>query len=224
MSTPMGDAATVEARLRQLHVIPVIVIDDPERALALAEALAEGGLPCAEVTLRTLGATAALERIAKARPDFLVGAGTVLTTDQADRALDSGAQFAVAPGMNARVVEHCLTIGLPMFPGVCTPSEVEAALALGLRTLKFFPAEPAGGVKYLRAISAPYGDVSFIPTGGITRDSLGDYLAERRVVACGGSWMAPSEWIAAGEFDDIRDETRRVVDLVKTLCDRMVPA
>lgn len=224
MSTSMGDTAAVEARLRQLHVVPVIVIDDPERALALAEALAEGGLPCAEVTFRTLGATAALERIAKAWPSFLVGAGTVLTTDQADRALDSGAQFAVAPGMNARVVEHCLEIGLPMFPGVCTPSEVEAALALGLRTLKFFPAEPAGGVKYLKAISAPYRDVSFIPTGGITRDSLGDYLAERCVVACGGSWMAPSEWIAAGEFDDIRDETQRVVDLVKTLCDRMVPA
>ncbi len=215
MSTSTGDTTTIEARLRQIHVVPVIVIDDPERAIPLAEALAEGGLPCAEVTFRTLGAIAALERIAKARPDFLVGAGTVLTTDQADRALDFGAQFAVAPGLNATVVEHCLKIGLPMFPGVCTPSDIEAALALGVRTVKFFPAEPTGGIKYLKAIAAPYGDVSFIPTGGITRDSLGDYLAERRVVACGGSWMAPAEWIAAGEFENIRDETRRVVELVK---------
>lgn len=224
MSLPTGGTHGIEARLRQIRVVPVIVIDDPAHAVPLAEALAEGGLPCAEVTFRTPGAVAALERIAKARRDFLVGAGTVLTTEQADRALDAGAQFAVAPGLNPRVVERCLEIGLPMFPGVCTPSELEAAMALGLRTVKFFPAEPAGGVKYLRAIAAPYGDVSFIPTGGVTRESLGDYLSFRRVVACGGSWMAPSDWITAGAFESIRDETRRVVDLVKDLHDRLVPA
>jgi 2-dehydro-3-deoxyphosphogluconate aldolase/(4S)-4-hydroxy-2-oxoglutarate aldolase len=212
------------SRLRALRVVPVIVINDPKHAIPLAEALAEGGLACAEVTFRTAGAVQALARIASARPDFLVGAGTVLTTDQADMARDAGAHFAVSPGMNARVVEHCLKIGLPMYPGVCTPSEVEAALALGLRTVKFFPAEPAGGVRYLKAIAAPYPGLEFMPTGGITRDSLGGYLSFRRVVACGGSWMAPSEWIREGTFDLVRDETQRVVQLVNDIQDRLVTA
>ena len=219
MSAPNS---SVVARLRTLRVVPVIIIDNPNQAIPLAEALAEGGIACAEITFRTPGAVEALARIAKARPDFLIGAGTVLTTEQADRALASGAQFAVAPGMNARVVAHCLEIGLPIFPGVCTPSEVEAALELGLRTVKFFPAEPAGGIRYLKAIAAPYGDVEFMPTGGITRDTLGDYLSYRRVVACGGSWMAPAEWIATGAFDLIRDETQRVVHLVNDIQDRLV--
>jgi 2-dehydro-3-deoxyphosphogluconate aldolase/(4S)-4-hydroxy-2-oxoglutarate aldolase len=213
---------SVVSRLRQLRVVPVIVINDPKQAIPLAEALAEGGLPCAEITFRTPGAIDALTRIASGRPDFLVGAGTVLTTDQADRARDAGAHFAVAPALNARVVERCLEIGLPMYPGVCTPSEVEAALALGLRTVKFFPAEPSGGVRYLKAIAAPYSDVQFMPTGGITRDSLGDYLSFKRVVACGGSWMAPAEWIREGTFDLVRDETQRVVQLVNDIQDRLV--
>ena len=210
-------AASVVTRMRVLRVVPVIIVNDPDQAIPLAEALADGGLPCAEITFRTPGASEALARIAKARPDFLVGAGTVLTAEQADRALDSGAQFAVAPGMNARVVEHCLKIGLPMYPGICTPSDIETALALGLRTVKFFPAEPAGGVRYLQAIAAPYGDLDFMPTGGITRDTVAGYLGFNRVVACGGSWMAPAEWIAAGAFDQIRNETRRVVELVNQL-------
>lgn len=222
MTTAEGGSTSVEARLRRLRVVPVIVIDDPNQAVPLAEALAEGGLPCAEVTFRTKGASAALERIAKARPDFLVGAGTVLTTEQADRALGSGAQFAVAPGLSARVVEHCQKIGLPMFPGICTPSDVEAALALGLRTLKFFPAEPAGGLKYLKAIAAPYGAIEFIPTGGLTRRSLAEYLPFPRVAACGGSWMAPAEWISSGAFAHICEETQRVVQLVGEIHDRMV--
>ena len=221
--TPMS-AELVVQRMRALHVVPVIIIDDPTKALALAGALAEGGLPCAEITFRTAGAVGALTLIAKARPDFLIGAGTVLTTTQADVALGAGAHFAVAPGMNPRVVEHCLKIGLPMFPGVCTPSEVEAALQLGMNTVKFFPAEPAGGIRYLKAIAAPYTDLQFIPTGGITRDSLGDYLSFRRVVACGGSWMAPAEWIADGTFDLVKDETARVVQLVNAIQDRMVAA
>ena len=221
--TAMSADAVVQ-RMRALHVVPVIIIDDPKKALALAEALAEGGLPCAEITFRTSGAVGALTLIARERPDFLVGAGTVLTTEQADIALGAGAHFAVAPGMNPRVVEHCLEIGLPMFPGVCTPSEVEGALELGVRTVKFFPAEPAGGVRYLKAIAAPYTDLQFIPTGGITRDSLGDYLSFGRVVACGGSWMAPSEWIAEGSFNLVREETARVVQLVNAIQDRMVAA
>jgi 2-dehydro-3-deoxyphosphogluconate aldolase / (4S)-4-hydroxy-2-oxoglutarate aldolase len=209
-------------RLRTMRVVPVIVIDDPRQALPLAEALAEGGLACAEITFRTSAAVQAITRIAAARPDFLVGAGTVLTTEQADMAHDAGAHFAVAPGMNVRVVEHCLKIGLPMYPGVCTPSEVGAALELGLRLVKFFPAQQAGGVRYLKAIAAPYPALEFLPTGGITRDSLGDYLSFRRVVACGGSWMAPAEWIREGSFDLVRDETQRVVQLVNDIQDRLV--
>lgn len=210
--------------MRALRVVPVIIIDDPKHALPLAEALAEGGLPCAEITFRTAGAADALTLIARHRPDFLVGAGTVLTPAQADRALACGAQFAVAPGMNPRVVEHCLAIGLPMFPGICTPSDIEAALELGVRTVKVFPAELSGGIRYLKAIAAPYADVDFIPTGGITRSSLGDYLSFRRVVACGGSWMAPAEWIAGGNFDLVRDETQRVVHLIADIQDRLVLA
>jgi 2-dehydro-3-deoxyphosphogluconate aldolase / (4S)-4-hydroxy-2-oxoglutarate aldolase len=203
--------------LRALRVVPVIVIESPRDAIPLAEALADGGLPCAEITFRTAGAVEALALIARERPDFLVGAGTVLSPEQADVALRSGAAFAVAPGTNPRVLEHCRSIGLPFYPGVATPSDLEAALELGARTVKFFPAEPMGGVKYLKAIAAPYGEVEFMPTGGITRDNLPGYLANPRVVACGGSWMAPADWIASGDFDRIRDETRRVVELVESL-------
>jgi 2-dehydro-3-deoxyphosphogluconate aldolase/(4S)-4-hydroxy-2-oxoglutarate aldolase len=206
--------ATIIARLRAVRVVPVIVIDDARHALPLAVALTEGGLPCAEITFRTPAAAEALTRIAREQPGFLVGAGTVLSPAQADRAREAGAQFIVSPGTNPRVVEHCLSIGVPMYPGVCTPSEVEIALELGLRTVKFFPAEPMGGVKFLKAMAAPYGELTFMPTGGITRDTLAGYVRYDRVVACGGSWMAPSDWIAAGAFDRIRDETRRVVELV----------
>jgi 2-dehydro-3-deoxyphosphogluconate aldolase/(4S)-4-hydroxy-2-oxoglutarate aldolase len=211
-------------RLRALRVVPVIVIDSPRDALPLAQALADAGLPCAEITFRTPAAVEALALIARERPDFLVGAGTVLTPDQADRALQSGAKFAVSPGTNRRVVEHCRSIGLPFFPGVATPSDLEAALELGARTVKLFPAEPLGGLKYLKAIAAPYGEVQFMPTGGITRDTLATYLAFPRVVACGGSWMAPTEWIASGAFDRIRDETRRVVELLDTIDSHTVGA
>jgi 2-dehydro-3-deoxyphosphogluconate aldolase/(4S)-4-hydroxy-2-oxoglutarate aldolase len=214
-------SAVVE-RLRALRVVPVIVIESPRDAIPLAEALANGGLPCAEITFRTPAAVESLSLIARARPDFLVGAGTVLTPQQADLALESGARFAVSPGTNPRVVEHCRRIGLPFFPGVATPSDVEAALDLGVRTVKFFPAEPMGGLRYLKAIAAPYGELTFMPTGGITRDTLEDYLGFPRVVACGGSWMVPSDWIAAGAFGRIRDETRRVVELIETIERRTV--
>jgi 2-dehydro-3-deoxyphosphogluconate aldolase / (4S)-4-hydroxy-2-oxoglutarate aldolase len=211
-------------RLRALRVVPVIVIDSPRDAIPLAAALAEGGLPCAEVTFRTPAAVEALALIARERPDFLIGAGTVLTPRQADRARESGAHFAVAPGTNRRVIEHCRSIGLPFYPGIATPSDLEAALELDVRTVKLFPAEPLGGVKYLTAIAAPYGDVEFMPTGGVSRDTLAGYLAVPRVVACGGSWMAPSDWIAAGAFDRIRHETRRVVELVESADARPVGA
>lgn len=217
-------ASQVVDRLRALRVVPVIVIDSPRDAIPLAAALADGGLPCAEITFRTPAAVEALALIARERPDFLVGAGTVLTPQQADLAMRSGAAFAVAPGTNPRVVAHCRDIGLPFFPGVATPSDLEAALELGTRSVKLFPAEPMGGVRYLKALAAPYGEVSFMPTGGITRETLAGYLAFARVVACGGSWMAPADWIASGSFDRIRDETRRVVELVDSLEGRTVRA
>ena len=201
----------VAARFRALRVVPVIVIDDARGAAPLAAALSEGGLPCAEVTFRTKAAADAIRRMTDAQPDMLIGAGTVLTPTQVDTALDAGASFIVAPGFNPVVVDYCLERDVPVFPGVCTPSEVEAALMRGLRVVKFFPAEPAGGLAYLKAIAGPYGDVEFMPTGGITRANLASYLAFPRIVACGGSWMAPQPWIAAGDFDAIRAETERTV-------------
>ena len=156
----------------------------------------------------------ALRRMTGENPDILVGAGTVLTPMQAAEAVDAGAKFIVAPGFGPSIVDWCLDCGVPVFPGVCTPTEVEMALARGLTTLKFFPAEPAGGIAYLEAIAAPYGMVEFLPTGGINASNIGPYLAFRKVVACGGSWMAPAKWIAGKQFDRIRDETRAAVAAV----------
>jgi 2-dehydro-3-deoxyphosphogluconate aldolase/(4S)-4-hydroxy-2-oxoglutarate aldolase len=204
-------------RLRQIRLAPVIVIDDPLNAAPLAEALAEGGLPCAEVTFRTAAAAESLRRMADARPDMLLGAGTVLNPRQAGEARAAGAQFIVSPGLNPVVVDYCLEQGIPVFPGVCTPTEIEAGLQRGLKVLKFFPAEPAGGLAYLKAISAPYSMVEFIPTGGINAEKLPAYLAFRSVVACGGSWMAPAEWIRAGDFERIRQETARAVQSIQQI-------
>jgi 2-dehydro-3-deoxyphosphogluconate aldolase/(4S)-4-hydroxy-2-oxoglutarate aldolase len=200
--------------IRRLKVVPVIVIDNAERALGLADALANGGLPCAEVTFRTPAAAEALRRIAADRPHVLAGAGTVLTTEQAARARDAGARFIVSPGINPKVVRWCQDHDVPVFPGVCTPTEIETALECGLNVVKFFPAEPSGGVAYLKAIAAPFPDLSFMPTGGISATNVRDYLGFKRVVACGGSWMAPQDWIQQGEFDRIQ---QAVANTVSTL-------
>ncbi len=212
-----NETAAIVARLRQTRIVPVLVIDDAADAPPLAAALVAGGLPLAEVTFRTAAAGEALRRIAGENPDMLAGAGTVLTPQQAREAREAGAKFIVAPGFGPAVVEYCLEHGLPVFPGVCTPTEVEMALARGLTTLKFFPAEPAGGIAYLKAIAAPYGMVEFIPTGGISAANLGSYLTFRKVVACGGSWMAPAEWIRARQFDRIRDETETAVAVAREI-------
>jgi 2-dehydro-3-deoxyphosphogluconate aldolase/(4S)-4-hydroxy-2-oxoglutarate aldolase len=201
-------------RIRQLKVVPVIVIDDAASALPLADAIVAGGLPCLEVTFRTSAAAAAIARIAAERPGLLVGAGTVLTPAQAAAAQAAGARFVVTPGFGPAVVDWCLEHSLPVFPGVCTPTDIELALARGLDTLKFFPAESIGGLPYLKAIAAPYGGIRFLPTGGINAANLRSYLDFRSVVACAGSWMAPAEWIRAGEFGRITAETRRAVAIV----------
>jgi 2-dehydro-3-deoxyphosphogluconate aldolase/(4S)-4-hydroxy-2-oxoglutarate aldolase len=203
------------ARLRELRLVPVIVIDESKSAPALGRALSEGGLPCAEVTFRTSAARDALERLAGECPDVLAGAGTVLTPAQAKEAYAAGAKFIVAPGFSPAVVDYCLENEIPVFPGVATPTELEAALSRGLKVLKFFPAEPLGGISYLKAMSAPYGAVEFMPTGGINLQNVGSYLSYPRIVACGGSWMAPSEWIAAGEFQKITTAVKEAVAAVQ---------
>jgi 2-dehydro-3-deoxyphosphogluconate aldolase/(4S)-4-hydroxy-2-oxoglutarate aldolase len=207
---------TITEELRRLKLVPVIVIDDPAAAVPLGNALSRGGLPCAEVTFRTAGAREALTRMASECPELLLGAGTVLTPDQVRSARDAGAKFIVAPGFNPVVVEYCLEQDIPVFPGVATPSEIEQALMRGLRVVKFFPAEPLGGVAYLKAMSAPYGGLEFMPTGGITLQNVGLYLSFPKVVACGGSWMAPTDWIAAGDFDRIAAEVAKAVESVNT--------
>jgi 2-dehydro-3-deoxyphosphogluconate aldolase/(4S)-4-hydroxy-2-oxoglutarate aldolase len=200
--------------IRSLSVVPVIKITDASRAVPLAKALADGGLPCAEVTFRTKQAGAAIRNIVQAMPEMLVGAGTVLTTAQADEAAASGAKFIVAPGLNPEVVRHCQKIGLPVLPGCCTPSEIEQALSLGLTVLKFFPAEAAGGLKMVKALAAPYGEVRFVPTGGLGPDNLASYLSFDKVLACGGSWMVKEDWIEAGDFGKIRQATAEAMELV----------
>jgi 2-dehydro-3-deoxyphosphogluconate aldolase/(4S)-4-hydroxy-2-oxoglutarate aldolase len=207
-------------RLAAMRILPVIVIDDPDDALPLARALRDGGLPCAEVTLRTPRAMDVIRRMTSEAPDVLVGAGTVLSPTQAADARAAGARFVVAPGFNPAVVEYCQSIELPVFPGVCTPTEIEMALGAGLSVLKFFPAEPIGGLPFLEAIAAPYTTVSLIPTGGIGPSNLASYLAFPRVVACGGSWMAPNDWVSAKQFDRIRDTTRAAVAIAAAHGDR----
>lgn len=203
----MTIARDVVGQLSALRVLPVLIIPDSSQALPLADALSRGGLPVAEVTLRTATALESIRRISAERPDVTVGAGTVLNEKQAADAVQAGASFIVSPGLNAAVVEYCQAQSIPVFPGVVTPTEIEVALRLGLSVLKFFPAEPAGGLRYLQAVCGPYADVKFIPTGGMKRTLMADYLATGRVIACGGSWMAPESWLAAGDFNRVERET-----------------
>ena len=202
-------------QLESLRVVPVIKIDRAQDALPLAPALKNGGLCAAEITFRTDAAEEAIRLIARDYPDFLIIAGTVLTIEQADAAIAAGASAIVSPGTNPTVVKHCLEKGYPVIPGVCTPSEVEMNLSLGLHYLKFFPAEAAGGVKMINAMAAPYTKVKFMPTGGINAGNIGSYLSSKAVFACGGSWMVPGDKIAAGRFDEIEKLTREAVEVVK---------
>lgn len=214
-STSRETSTDVLARIRALRIVPVIVIDDAADAVPLGAALSEGGLACAEVTFRTPNAAEAIRRMVGELPNMLVGAGTVLTPEQAGRARDAGARFIVAPGFSPAVVDYCLEREIPVYPGVCTPTEIEMALGRGLKVLKFFPAEAAGGLAFLKAVAAPYVGLEFMPTGGINAENLPSYLAFNRVVACGGSWMAPNDWIAQKRFDQIRAETQRAMQVVQ---------
>ncbi|MBQ7058968.1 MAG: bifunctional 4-hydroxy-2-oxoglutarate aldolase/2-dehydro-3-deoxy-phosphogluconate aldolase [Firmicutes bacterium] len=204
-------------RLYGIGIIPVVVLDRVEDAIPLAEALIKGGLPCAEVTFRTAAAEEAIRRISEAFPDMLVGAGTVLTTEQADRAITAGAKFIVSPGFNPKVTKYVLDKGVPMTPGVCTPSEIEGAMELGLDVVKFFPAEPAGGLPMIKALAGPYVGVKFMPTGGINAKNVRDYLAYNKIIACGGSWMVKGDLIREGKFDEIERMVREAAGIVKEI-------
>ena len=192
------------AALLDAGVVPVITLARPEQGVPVAEALLAGGLTCAEITFRSDAAAAAIEMIRSCVPALLVGAGTILTTAQADAAIAAGASFLVAPGFNPAIVDHVLGRGIPMLPGVCTPSEIEQALARGLHLVKLFPAAAMGGVAYLRALAGPYPMVRYVPTGGITAGDVAGYLALPSVVTVGGTWLAASDLVAAGAWETIR--------------------
>ncbi len=199
--------------VRATRVVPVIRLESPEQARPLAETLLRAELPIAEITFRTDAAEQAIRHIASSLPQMLVGAGTVLTPEQARRALDAGAQFAVSPGFNPRVVEFCLDHGLPIFPGVNSPTQVEQAMEYGLTLLKFFPAEASGGTAMLKALRGPYGNIRFIPTGGVSQANASSYLSLPNVAAVGGSWMVPSQALAEKDFDTIFRLASRAAEL-----------
>lgn len=210
-------AKTFEA-LSQIGLVPVITIDRPQDAVPLARALLEGDIGCAEITLRTSSAEEAIHRIRSECHEMLIGAGTVLTVQQVEQAVRAGAQYIVSPGFDASIVDWCQEHNVPVLPGVATPTEINMALARGLKLLKFFPAEELGGVRMLKALYAPYAEVRFIPTGGITSHNLAQYLALPNVVACGGSWMATESMISERKFDEIArgsGEARAIVRRVR---------
>ncbi len=208
---------TIEERFYQYAVVPVVALEDSKDALPLAEALEEGGLPCAEITFRTEAAEESIRLIAGKRPDMLVGAGTVLSVEQADKAVKAGAKFIVSPGFDTEVVDHCLERGIPVYPGCVTPTEVAQAVKRGLRVIKFFPAEQAGGVPMMQALAAPYRSVKFMPTGGIGTKNLRDYLSFGKVLCCGGTWMVKESLIQDGDFKEIRRLAGEAVQLAASI-------
>lgn len=197
--------------IHQIGLVPVVVLEDAKDAAPLAEALCAGGLPCAEVTFRTEAAEESIRIMSREFPQMLIGAGTVLTTEQVDRAVDAGARFIVSPGLNPKVVEHCLKKGVAVTPGTSNPSDVETAIEMGLEAVKFFPAEPSGGLEMIKAMAAPYTKMKFMPTGGVSIENLNRYLSFSRILACGGSWMVRGELIREGKFHEIERLTREAV-------------
>ncbi|WGY48130.1 bifunctional 4-hydroxy-2-oxoglutarate aldolase/2-dehydro-3-deoxy-phosphogluconate aldolase [Vibrio sp. ABG19] len=200
---------TLEQQLQQIKIVPVIAINHADQAVPLAKVLVENGLPCAEVTFRTDAAQESIRLMREAYPELLIGAGTVLTTEQVDQAIAAGADFIVSPGLNPTTVKYCQQRGIAIVPGVNNPSLVEQAMELGLKTVKFFPAEPSGGTAMLKALSAVY-PVQFMPTGGVNPGNVQEYLAIKAVVACGGTWMVPSDLMDKGDWDAIAKLVREL--------------
>ena len=207
----MSDPKEVMKRLHGIGIIPAIVLDRVEDAAPLADALCKGGLPAAEVTFRTPAAHDAMIAMKKARPELIVGAGTVLTTEQVDSALDAGAEFIVAPGLNPEVVKYCQKKGVAVCPGISTASELEQALALDLHTVKFFPAEAMVGIKTIKALCGPYKNMTFLPTGGVNEKNMLDYLSFNKIFAVGGTWMVKADLIKNGQFDQVEAISREAV-------------
>ena len=207
----------ITERFEKLGVVPVVVLEDAKDAVPLATALVEGGLPCAEVTFRTEAAEESIRLMTEQFPEMLVGAGTVLTVEQVDAAVRTGAKFIVSPGFDAEIVDYCLKNEIPVFPGCISPSEVAQAVKRGLKVVKFFPAEPAGGVAMIKAMAAPYNQLRFMPTGGIGTQNLKDYLGFDKIICCGGSWMVKADLIKNGEFEKICNLTKEAKKLAKSI-------
>ena len=201
-------------KLKNIGIVPVVKLDNHKDAVPLAKALIDGGIPCAEITFRTDAAEESIRAIANEVPEMLVGAGTVTNLDQLDRALNAGAQFIVSPGLNPKIVQACTDKGVPVCPGAVTASEIEQAMELGLKTVKFFPAGPMGGLDTIKALAGPYGDLNFMPTGGVNTKNISEYLAFPKIVACGGSWMVDPKMIADGDFGGITRICRESVKAV----------
>lgn len=201
-------------KLSKIGIVPVVTIHNADLAENLAEALCKGGLPCAEITFRTDAAAEAIKKISAKYPDMCVGAGTVLTEQQVDAAVEAGAKFIVSPGLNPKIVQYCQKKGVLMIPGTSCPSDLEIALELGLDTVKFFPAEQSGGIAKIKAMSAPYGSLKFMPTGGINAENLNSYLSNPKIIACGGSWMVPASLVDAENWEEI---TRLTKEAVRTM-------
>lgn len=202
-------------QIKKYGIVPVVVLERLEDAIPLATALVEGGLPIAEITFRTKVAAESIKLITNEIPDMLIGAGTILNEKQVDAAIEAGAQFIVSPGLNPRTVGYCLEKGITMLPGCANPSDIELAIELGLEAVKFFPAEQAGGLPMLKALASPYGDMMFMPTGGIHKENIMGYLQFSNVFACGGSWMVQPDYIKTGNYQRIMELTREVVNMVK---------
>ena len=205
-------------KFQKFGVVPVVVLEDTKDAAPLAKALVEGGLPCAEVTFRTEAAEASISLMAEQYPEMLIGAGTVLTKEQVDAAVNAGAKFIVSPGFDPEIVDYCLEKEIPVLPGCISPSEVAQAVKRGLNIVKFFPAEAAGGLAMIKAMAAPYTSLKFMPTGGINAKNLEEYLSCDKILCCGGSWMVKGDLVKAGKFDKIREmtkEARQLVDAIR---------
>ena len=207
----------VVEELGKIGIVPVIALDDAKDAEPLAKALIEGGLPCAEVTFRTEAAEESIRRMHEKYPDMVLAAGTVLTTEQVDRAVAAGASLIVSPGFDPEIVDYCISKNIEVVPGIVTPSELAQAVKRGLTRVKFFPAEAAGGLAMIKAMCAAYTSVRIMPTGGINAKNIKDYLACDKIFCCGGSWMVKGDLIKAGEFDKIKEMTAEAVALVKEI-------
>ena len=206
---------TIREKLASIGIIPVIKINDAEKAVPLARALCAGGLPAAEVTFRTPAAAEAIRRIRAEVPEVCVCAGTVLNAETAERAVQAGAEAVISPGTNPAVVKWCLEMGVPVIPGCATPTEVEACMRMGLDFVKLFPAEVVGGVAMLKALSGPYSHMAFMPTGGVSPENAAAYLAQKNVVCCGGSWMVPEKLLESGDFAAIERLARAAAEIAR---------